>query len=36
MDKKKQDEQIHLFMGICLIALGVSILGNVLVEFFSK
>jgi hypothetical protein len=36
MDKKKQDEQIHLFMGICLIALGVSILSNMLIEYFSK
>ena len=36
MDKKKGDEQIHLFLGICLIALGVSMLGSVLVEYFSK
>jgi hypothetical protein len=36
MDKKKNDEQIHLFLGICLIALGMSILGNMAVEYFSK
>ena len=36
MDKKKNDDQIHLFLGICLVALGVSILGNFLVEYFSK
>ena len=36
MDNKKNDEQIHLFLGICLIALGVSILSNLLVEYFSK
>jgi hypothetical protein len=36
MDKKKNDEQIHLFLGICLIALGMSILGNMVVEYFSK
>jgi hypothetical protein len=36
MDKKKNDEQIHLFLGICLIALGVSILANTVIEYFSK
>jgi len=36
MDKKKQDDQLHLFIGVCLIALGLSILGNTLVEYFSK
>jgi len=36
MDKKKNDESIHLFLGICLIALGVSIVGSLLVEYFSK
>jgi len=36
MDKKKNDEQIHLFLGICLIALGLSIIGNMIVEYFSK
>jgi len=36
MDKKKQDQGIHLFIGICLISLGMSLLGNLLVEYFSK
>ena len=36
MDKKKNDEQIHLFLGICLIALGVSMLSNLLVDYFLK
>lgn len=36
MDKKKNDDQIHLFLGICLIALGLSLVGNILVEYFSK
>jgi hypothetical protein len=36
MDKKKQDESIHLFVGICLIALGLSIVGNMVVEYYSK
>lgn len=36
MDKKKNDEQIHLFLGICLIALGLSLLANTAIEFFSK
>jgi hypothetical protein len=36
MDKKKNDDQIHLFLGICIVALGISILGNLLVEYFSK
>lgn len=36
MDKKKNDEQIHLFLGICLIALGLSLLGNLIVEYISK
>ena len=36
MDKKKNDDQIHLFLGICLIALGLSMLGNIVVEYFFK
>jgi uncharacterized membrane protein HdeD (DUF308 family) len=36
MDKKENDEQIHLFLGICLIALGVSILSNLIVEYLTK
>jgi len=36
MDKKKEDEQLHLFMGICLIALGMSIISNMLIEYFTK
>ena len=31
-----QDDKSHLFIGICLIALGVSLLGNILVEYFFK
>lgn len=37
MDKKQnEDNQGIIFLAICLIALGVSIIGNVLVDFFSK
>jgi hypothetical protein len=36
MDKRKEDEGIHLFIGICLIALGLSILGNVLIEYLAR
>lgn len=37
MDKKNKDDQaVHLFLGICLVALGMSLLGNMLVEYLSK
>ena len=36
MDKKKEDQGVHLFLAICLVALGISLIGNVLVEYFSK
>jgi hypothetical protein len=37
MDKKKDDDQIHLFLSICLVALGLSLLVNTAIElFFSK
>lgn len=37
MDKKQnEDNQGIIFLAICLIALGVSIIGNLLVDFFSK
>ena len=36
MDKKKNDDQIHLFLGICLVALGLSLLANTAVELFFK
>ncbi len=37
MDKKQNENNEGIvFLAICLIALGVSIIGNVLVEYFSK
>ena len=34
--RKDQVDKSHLFIGICLIALGLSILGNLIVEWLSK
>ena len=37
MDKKQnEDDQGLVFLAICLIALGVSLIGNLLVEYFFK
>lgn len=33
---KRQGKQAEIFMAICLIALSISLIGNVLVEYFSK
>ena len=34
--RKEEEEQLHLFLGICLIALGMSMLGNLIVEYLVK
>lgn len=34
--RPEQRDDSALFAGICLIALGLSLIGNVLVEYFSK
>lgn len=37
MDKKQnEDDQGIVFLAICLIALGISLIGNLLLEYFSK
>jgi hypothetical protein len=37
MDKKQnEDSQGIVFLAICLIALGISLIGNLMVEYFSK
>ena len=36
MDKNKEDKQVQIFLAICLIALGLSLIGNIAVEYFSK
>ena len=36
MNNKKEDGGLYLFIGICLISLGMSLLGNMLIEYFSK
>lgn len=33
---KRQGKQAEIFMAICLIALGMSLIGNILVDYFSK
>ena len=34
--RPQQRDDSALFVGICLIALGISIIGNLVVEYFSK
>jgi len=37
MDKKQnEDDQGIVFLAICLIALGISLIGNLMVEYFSR
>jgi hypothetical protein len=36
MDNKKNDDQGQLFLAVCLVALGVSMLSNLLVDYFLK
>ena len=37
MDKKQnEDNQGIVFLAICLIALGISLIGNLMVEYFSR
>ena len=37
MDKKQnEDNQGIIFLAICLIALGISLIGNLMVEYFSR